>query len=1325
MQRRTFFKNMSIGTTGLMLMPDFVRDSFGESTGHKLPDWDLLEKHFLHPPDSARPWVFWMWMNGNITKEGITLDLEAMKRMGIGGAICFNSAVGIPRGPVDYAGPEWMALTVHAVAEADRLGLQVSLHNSPGYSGTGGPWVTPEMSMQQLVWTETQLKNQENVLVQLPQPYARMGYYRDAYVLAYTSLPVETGLMQDKLMRVLANGKEIDKTIFFDGNSATKIRIEPHEGKPATLLLEFAEPFEARSITLTRKAEIPRDLFDGPRDHPPRFVLETSENGIDFVKIASFSCPELREMDTPAMQNFNKAKGTFYRLVTTDPTWISGVELHAAPRLAGWPGKTGWTHGSGGANESDLDVSMVIDPKSVIDLTSFMDKNGELKWNAPKAGNWTILRIGHTTTGEENAAHPDAGKGLEIDKFRKEALDFHLEKFSMLVVNHLKKFIDKSFIGFTTDSWEAGKQNWSTDFPAEFEKRRKYSLTQWMLAMTGRIVGSIGQTERFLWDVRKTQSELLSENYYGHWQEWCHQQGLQYHAEPYGDGNFDSLEIGQYLDVPMAEFWSRYIYGSDVTSKQAASLAHVYGRPVVAAEAFTGMPATSKWTDYPYSLKAEGDWFFTLGINRLVFHTFVHQPYTTGQPGMTMGPFGSHFDRNNTWTEQAYGWTEYLQRTQYLLQQGLTVADVCYFKGDEPESGVPDIYPQLPQGISGDVVGRDALFNRFSIRDGKILLPDGMSYRVCILAPVKTILPSTLKRLMELVTQGMVLVVSKKPEKSPGLSETDLEVNKLVDQLFGNIDEASDVLKDYGKGKVFFGSPLIHVLDEIAVEPDFLYTSENQNATIHYIHKIVGEESVYYISNHRRRSEKIVCSFRISSMQPEIWVSETGKITQPACFETIRNRLRMPLEIGPAGSFFVIFRKKAEKGLLEKVTKDDVTLIENKNFSRPIAARYKEVQNNFSISLWAKPDTFAHGGRSMLFHPSEGEFIYGSGHSVCGMGAGQNGVFVYERSRGRSTNVLTFNGALEGWTHLVLIYSQGVPVLFVNGTKALQGRPSGNIVHPGLETPVLLDQLTSYFEGNFTRPELYRQIFSEEEVRKLFEKGLPDTQLLSPAQFRINKAGKLEGCFLENGIYEIANSSGKIEKTAINDCSQKLLDGSWIIRFPKGSGAPDQIEVPNLISLIRHPNFDVKHFSGTCSYYKKISLIAEDFFSGRKFFLDLGRVEVIAKVIVNGKEAGIYWKEPFIADITELVKMGDNEIQVYVTNLWANRLIGDEHLPVENEYSKDRFILKLPDWYRKNLPKPGERIAFSVWHNLEKTDPLLESGLLGPVRLILGKEKLI
>ncbi len=1323
MKRRNFLKQVGIGSAGIILVPSFIKcySPLESST----VNWDDMKQLFQNPPDSSRPWVFWQWMNGNITKEGITLDLEAMKRMGIGGALCFNNAVGIPRGPVDYASEEWFDATEHAVKEANRLGLQIMLHNSPGYSGTGGPWITPEMSMQQLVWTESQFKNLQHIQTVLPQAYARMDFYQDAYVLAYPSLQIENGLMREKLRRVVANGREVDKTILLDGNAENKIRLENPKGKQSTLLFEFEEPFEARSITILRKAEIPHDLFDGPRDHPPRFQLEVSDDGQTFRQIANFGMPELREMDTPGMENFEAVRAKYYRLVTNDPTWVSNIEMHSGPRLAGWPAKANYTRANNSGTPAQLTPELIIDPASVIDISSFVDENGNLNWEAPVKGNWTIVRFGHTTTGEEPAAHPDSGKGLEVDKFRPEALDTHFEHFSSKVVERLQAYVGQSFVGFTTDSWEAGKQNWSVNLPQEFEKRRKYQLAPWLLAMTGRIMSSEDETERFFWDMNKTQSELLAENYSAHWQGWCHQRGLQYHAEPYGDGNLDSMKIGQYLDVPMSEFWTRYIYGSDMTSKQAASIGNVYGKPIVGAECFTGMPATSKWTDYPYSLKAEGDWFYTLGVNRLIFHVFVHQPYTTGLPGMTMGPFGTHFDRNNTWTEQAFAWIDHLCRSQYLLQQGLTVADVCYFQGDDAHTGIPDIYPMMPDGIRGDVIGRDVLFSRLSVQNGKIVLPDGMTYSVCMMASLETILPDSLKRLIELVKQGMTLVVQNKPQKSPGLNYSDDEVQKLVSELYGELDGRTVTKVSYGRGRVYWGVSLEEVLSEIGVAPDFLYSAENQDATIHYLHKKIAGAEVYLVTNHRRRKERINLSLRINNLKPEIWDSETGQVLIAPTFKTENGRMELPLELSPAGSVFIVCREKAEQGAITQIVKDGKIVWDNRSFEKPQPDKYAEVRNNFSISLWAKPDTFAHGGRSMLFHPAEGTKIYGEGHAICGLGAGQNGVFVYEQSGSRARNILSWEHPVQGWTHLVLTYENGKPSLFVNGKLVAEGMSSAQVIHPGLETPPAQSQFTSYFEGNFTKPELYASNLSESEVESIFKQGLLDLDLLPSVNVFDEGKSFAKACFFENGYYEVYKSSGQQENILIEDCRKIDLSEDWGFSFPDNSGAPAQIEIPRLQSLIKQDDFSVKHFAGTCTYRKKLIIEAELLSEGRKFLLDLGRVEVIARVLLNGKEVGLLWKEPFVTEITDFVQKGDNDLQVEVTNLWPNRLIGDEYLPVENEYSEDRFILKLPDWYLNNREKPGERISFSVWHNIEKEDPLLESGLLGPVKLICAEEKSI
>lgn len=1315
MQRRKFLTHSLIASAGMMAAPLLSGAGWFTSGGTGVSTVQEIEKYFIDAPDAARPWVFWQWMNGNITQEGITLDMEAMKRMGIGGALCFNSFAGIVRGPVDYAGKEWMDATVHMAREANRLGLEVSIHNSPGYSGCGGPWITPEMSMQQLVWTEALIKNGEKNVLLLKQPYAKDGYYRDAFVIAYPSLAAEQVLMKDTLKSITFNDQLIDKNILTDGSPETKIRLELAADKKGTVLFEFSAPFEARAISILRKPEIPHDLFDGPRDHPPTFHIESFDDRQQWNLIGTLSMPALREMDTPGAFSFPVVKAKYFRLTASSATWISEVVFHSGPRLGGWPGKTNYTGGNPAGKTPLVAPEDLIDPARVIDLSDKMDREGNLHWKAP-AGNWTILRIGHTTTGEEPAAHPDSGKGLEVDKLSKEALDLHFEAFLDPLLLQVKPLIGKGFKAVTVDSWEAGKQNWTKDFPQEFKKLMKYEIIPWLPALTGRIVGSVDDTERFLWDVRKTHADLLAENFYGYFQQLCKERGLEFYAEPYGDGTFDSLQVAQHLDITMSEFWTRYIYGSDVTSKQAASAAHVYGKKIVAAEAFTAMPATSKWTDYPYSLKAEGDYFFTLGVNRLVFHTFVHQPYITAKPGMTMGPFGMHMDRNNSWAEEAYGWTNYLKRTQYLLQQGITVADVCYLKGDNPASGVPDIYQFMPAGNMGDVIGPDA-FNRFTIRDGLIVLPDGMTYKACILAELKQILPQTVNKIKALVADGMVLVVSNKPSQSYGHSSTDEQVQKLIAEWYGDLDGRQVTEIKFGKGKVIWKSSLKEAFSSLNITPDFQYDPDHADAAIHYIHKKLPDLEYYFISNHRRREEQVSCSFRVADVQPEIWNAENGEIYTAAIFDHSNGRTQLSLTMEPAGALFIVFRKRGESRF-NSMSKNGIVIRPEPGDQLPKASFVSTLQNNFSISLWLKPDTFAHGGRSMLFHPQEGETLFGAGHAAAGLGAGQNGVFLYERTKGTAKQVLSCNQPLSGWSHVVLVYQDGKPALFINGKLAAENQGSGNIIHPGLNTPASAAQFSSYFEGDHTEPQLFKEAVSAENIKTGYHAGLPAPELHKGIDLKQMPDGKTGVTTWSNGKYVLKDQHGKSWPLTITNCSTSPVSTPWTVQFPVESGILTAIRLPDLISLRLHPDFEVRHFSGTAVYRNMITVAKAGLQEGKRLFLDLGRVEVIALVKMNGKELGQLWKAPFRIEITHSVKVGLNRVEIEVTTLWPNRLIGDEYLPVENEYSEHGFIEKFPDWYVNNQPKPGKRKTFAVWKNFNHTDPLLESGLMGPVRLI-------
>jgi hypothetical protein len=1169
MNRRSFIKNAIAGSSGMFVSPMLLKASrllARGAAGGEAPSFTQLEMGFRQPPPAARPYTYWMWMNGNITRKGITLDLETMRQSGVGGALIYNDAVGIPRGPVDFATDGWFDMVVHAAREAARLGLDLSMHNAPGYSGCGGPWITPEMSMQQLEWTESLVTGGQHIELRLPQPYAKRGYYRDAVFLAFPTLAVESALMRDRLMRVTLNGTEVDRQILIDRNPETKVRLE---NSASALVLEFSEPFEARAVTVIRTAEEPKNPFDGPKDYPPTLQLDASDNGNDFYPVCSVAMPALRQMNAPGAQSFPAARARFFRITSKMPTWISEVDLHAGPRLQDWPVKTHYagTRGAPRSQTEPVAPEFVIDPQTVIDVGAHVSE-GTLRWEAP-SGRWIVLRLGSTTTGENVAAAPESGIGLECDKFSKDAVDFHFRAFIDPLLAKLGPLAGKSFTGLTIDSWEAGKQNWTRNFPAEFKQRRQYEITRYAPALTGRIVGSVDDTERFLWDVRQTHADLLAENFYGRFRELCHARGLMLGGEPYGDGTFDSLQVGATLDLPMSEFWAHD--PRDNRAAMAAALAHGWGRRFAVSEAFTGAPSNTRWTEAPYGLKADGDWIYTTGVNRLVFHTMVHQPYTTGLPGMTMGPFGTHFDRNSTWSRQAYGWVGYLTRAQNLLQQGLAVVDVCYFEGENLRADAPDARTDgraLFPGYAVDRVDRSCILERFAIRDGRIVLPDGMSYRLLVLPEMTSISARLLRRIADLVADGMTLLVQSRPDTAPGLTardEAETEVKKLVAELWGDLDGRTVTQRSHGKGQVLWDTPSPATLKRLRIDPDFEYIAGSENPTVRYFHRSIGEADVYFVANRAKRDESVVCTFRTAGKQPEIWNPETGEIAAAAVYDTANGRTRLPLRLAPAGSVFVVFRRAS------------------------VSAPFISVQR---------------GSESLL--------------DVASVGA--------------------------AW------------------------------------------------------------------------------QAPAPLEIRFNREGKGEALIWENGDYRFATARGDFALNVVNECGTTPVEGPWKVKFPAGLGAPTEMQLGVLGSLAQHAEFGVRHFSGTMTYEKSFRYDGPRGAS-QAAFLDLGRVEIIAEVNLNGQELGLLWKPPFRVEISRALRPGENVLSVRVTNLWPNRLIGDEYYPPEDDYTPLGAIKKLPEWYVQDRPRPGPRIAFATWKHYTKEDALLESGLLGPVTLLTASRK--
>ena len=422
---------------------------------------------------------------------------------------------------------------------------------------------------------------------------------------------------------------------------------------------------------------------------------------------------------------------------------------------------------------------------------------------------------------------------------------------------------------------------------------------------------------------------------------------------------------------------------------------------------------------------------------------------------------------------------------------------------------------------------------------------------------------------------------------------------------------------------------------------------------------------------------------------------------------------------------------------LQKITRDDEAVMTVKPFAEIPPGRYREVSDNFTISLWVKPDVDmgllpanSHHllGPNLLaysyaIYPPSGTRVYGKRQAACGLAAARDGVVVYERSQADPQPVLVAHVKLSGWTHIALVYRAGEPSLFMNGKLVGQGKKSPNAVHPGLGEAFQRDG-ACYFYGGMSEPKLFSKILSQEQIRGLVEAGVPDPE--SPPILEPFSSRRPELLIWQNGHYSLQQRSGRTVSFQVSGIVQpREIRGPWRVTFPPDLGAPAEIGLPELTSLHRHREEGVRYFSGTATYRAHFQVKYPILGGNRRLYLDLGRVAVVAQLHLNGRDLGVLWKAPFLVDVTEAIRSGENELEIQVTNLWTNRLIGDEHLPAENEYSNKEMlpffggaIKQLPQWYLDGKPKPpGGRITFATWKHYDKDSPLVESGLIGPVLL--------
>ncbi len=1270
----------------------------GMASGAKTDD---LEKGFVQPPDSARPHTWWHWMNGNVTQEGITADLEAMARVGVGGAQIFNAAEGIPHGSIQFNSPEWIDMVKHAAKEARRLGLELCIHNCAGWSSSGGPWNTPEHGMKVVVTSEKLARGPCAFDGKLIQPPTKLDFYRDIAVLAFQTPLGERVKMRDLAPQVTASSAQQDAKNVADGNAGTGLKLEvPTPAAPQFVRFEFAQPYAARMLIFS-----PGFGMQGCSGR-----IEVSDDGQAFRKVRDFTLARGSEV---SQLSFAPVTAKFFRVLFTGASakmkQIPLAELEFSNKLSvdNLAGKTFldrtdiWMDLSSAATPDE-----VVQSGKIVDLTSKMAADGKLTWEVP-AGDWTILRIGYTPNGRNNHPAPAEGTGLECDKLSKEAAQAHWDGSMAKILSALGPLAGNVKSGLNNvliDSYEVGTQNWTQNFKEEFQKRRGYDLTRFLPAFTGRVVDSPEVTERFLWDLRRTISDLFAECYSGQFAEMAHRAGLRYSVEPYGNCPSDDLQYGSYSDIPMSEFWPGN--NSDPgNAKLAASVAHVYGKRFVGAESFTASPEAGKWLKDPYSIKAQGDVVYCGGVNRIIYHRYAHQPWLNRFPGMTMGQWGTHFERTVTWWEQSKDWLKYQARCQYLLQEGQFVADVLFYCGEAAPNSLRG--GSLPPGYDFDGCDTGAL-KLMSVKDGRIVLPAGMTYRMLVLPGEKTMSPAVLQTIGELVKAGAT-VVGPKPEKAPGLTgypACDADVKRLADEIWA---------------KGVLDKPPTEVLASLKVKPDFICT--NKGSRVVYIHRVADKADVYFVSNQKPVGDAVDCTFRVSGKVPELWHPDTGVTERAPVYAEKDGCTTVPLRFDPAGSVFVVFRQasaedhavavrhtaanepqapvaelkilKAEYGAFGETA--DTECVD-------VTAAVKQLVKNGTRRILANNDL---GGdpASLVEKEMKVDFLLNGEKKSLRVNENQTAELPAGAEVTRAVYGLINDApppqkqVVDVTAKLAALVKDGA--LSVQADNALAGKDPANMT--------LKEMRVEY---------TYKGQAKEIRVGENQSLVLPETadQALPPPAYElVAKSGvAIEIQAWKPGTFEIATAAGKTLSATVAEVPKPVeIAGPWELSFPPNWGAPAKVTLDKLISWTEHADSGVKYFSGTATYRKSFTWDAKKQ-RAERYILDLGDLKNFAEVQLNGKALSLLWKPPYRLDVTDVLKSGKNDLQVKVTNLWPNRLIGDEQLPDDREWN-GKQLKAWPQWVLDGKPSPTGRFTFTTWHHWYKDDQPLPSGLFGPV----------
>ncbi len=898
---------------------------------HALNTRENLAAGFKVPPDSIRTAVYWYWISDNISRDGVVKDLHAMKTAGISRAFIGNIGLSdVPYGKVKMLSEAWWEILHVALKTATELDIEIGIFNSPGWSQSGGPWVKSENAMRYLTASEISVKGPSKISQKLEKP---IESFQDVKVIAYPA-PKDSDLILSSTNSSIISFPQVkDLASISDGDTTTGITFP--EGDTFIITFDANEAFTARSLSLkSTNNSIYSEVILQAKDVQGRYVTikEFIFNRVNENLSVGFKPYAPLYISFPAVTSksfrlkFKNAIPSGWSFPQANKNdGLVEVELFTTPRVENYAQKTfakmyhtplpDWYDYQWPRQEEVDDEELVINASKVLDISENMNNDGMLNWEVPE-GDWVIMRTGMTPTGTKNSPASPEATGYEVDKMNREHATLHFEGHMGEILRRIPEADRKCFKVVVQDSYEQGGQNFTDGFLEEFEQVYDYDPLPYLPVYQGMVVNSQQASDRFLWDMRRLVANKIAYDYVGGLREISHENGLTTWLENYGHWGFpgEFLMYGGQSDEIGGEFWSEGTLG-DIENRAATSCGHIYGKSKIWAESNTsGGKAFSR---YPATIKHRGDRFFAEGINATLLHVYIHQPYEDKNPGINAG-FGNPFNRKNTWFSQMDVYTQYLKRTNYMLQQGLNIADLAYFIGeDTPKmTGVTD--PALPLGYQFDYMNAEVIERDMTVEDGLITLPHGTQYKIMVLPELETMRPKLLAKIKQLVNDGAV-ILGPEPSRSPSLQnqpEADKAVKNMAAELWGDVDGINVKSRKFGKGMVLFGMDMSEALALINCIPDCKLPEDN---SIHYGHRTLGNGEIYFITNQTNKEKVIAPEFRVSGMQPELWEATTGYIRDLPAYVQKGSVTAVPLKLAPYESVFIVFSKPAGRANAEGI----------------------------------------------------------------------------------------------------------------------------------------------------------------------------------------------------------------------------------------------------------------------------------------------------------------------------------------------------------------------------------------------------------------------